>query len=92
VYAYVDLVAVVRVLGDERLGDVLDPVLQPGSDDPALTRLPRAEPCTVTVTQARIRITWTIRPVLFLPLVHRQGLELPACAYAFKPGAFEHPS
>jgi hypothetical protein len=52
----------------------------------------RAEPCTMTVTQARIRITWTIRPVLFLPLAHRQGLELPACAYAFKPGALEHPS
>ncbi|ANS66674.1 hypothetical protein SLINC_4450 [Streptomyces lincolnensis] len=52
----------------------------------------RAEPSTVTVTQARIRITWTIRPVLFLPLAHRQGIELPACAYVFKPGALEHPS
>ncbi|MFI0513025.1 hypothetical protein ACH3Y9_23395 [Streptomyces sp. WSLK1-5] len=53
----------------------------------------RAEPCmvTVTVTQARIRITWTIRPVLFLPLAPRQGVELPACAYALQPGALEHP-
>jgi hypothetical protein len=45
----------------------------------------RLEPCTVTVTQARTHITWTIRPVIFLPLAHRQDVELPACAYAFKP-------
>ncbi|MGW5327410.1 hypothetical protein [Streptomyces sp. NPDC004014] len=45
----------------------------------------RAEPCTVSVTHARTRITWTIRPVLFLPLAHRQGVELPPCAYVFKP-------
>ncbi|MFG3026897.1 hypothetical protein ACGFZQ_52105 [Streptomyces sp. NPDC048254] len=43
------------------------------------------EPCTVSVTQASTRITWTIRPVIFLPLAHRQDIELPACAYAFKP-------
>ncbi|MCC5478766.1 MULTISPECIES: hypothetical protein [Streptomyces] len=47
----------------------------------------RSEPCTVTVTQASTRITWTIRPVLFLPLAHRQRAELPACAYDFKPHA-----
>ncbi|MFF4799724.1 hypothetical protein ACFY1U_15095 [Streptomyces sp. NPDC001351] len=45
----------------------------------------RSEPCTVTVTQACTRITWTIRPVVFLPLVHRQAAELPPCAYDFKP-------
>lgn len=45
----------------------------------------RAEPCTVSVTHARTRITWTIRPALFLPLAHRQGAELPTCAYDFKP-------
>ncbi|MFC9930258.1 hypothetical protein [Streptomyces sp. NPDC127190] len=45
----------------------------------------RAEPCTVSVTHAQTRITWTIRPVLFLPLAHRQVAELPACAYDFKP-------
>ncbi|MFF5024150.1 hypothetical protein ACFY2J_07840 [Streptomyces collinus] len=33
----------------------------------------RAEPCTVSVTHARTLITWTIRPVLFLSLTHRQG-------------------
>lgn len=43
-------------------------------------------------TQDRIRVTWTIRPVLFALLAHRQGVELPACAYSFKPGALEHPS
>ncbi|MFD9440999.1 hypothetical protein ACFWBR_24290 [Streptomyces sp. NPDC060006] len=45
----------------------------------------RMQPCTVSVTHASTRITWTIRPVLFLPLAHRQGIELPACAYDFKP-------
>ncbi|WP_208036664.1 hypothetical protein [Streptomyces cyanogenus] len=44
----------------------------------------RSEPCTVSVTHAKTRITWTIRPVLFLPLAHRQVLELPTCAYDFK--------
>ncbi|WP_239146227.1 hypothetical protein [Streptomyces sp. SID10815] len=29
------------------------------------------EPCTVTITHATTRITWTIHPVLFLPLAHR---------------------
>ncbi|MGY5009640.1 hypothetical protein ACWCY6_16385 [Streptomyces sp. 900105755] len=45
----------------------------------------RAEPCTVTVTHASTRITWTIRPVIFLPLAHRQGAELPSCTQDFKP-------
>ncbi|MEU3340645.1 hypothetical protein [Streptomyces sp. NPDC006668] len=31
----------------------------------------RAEPCTVSITQANTRITWTIRPVLFVTLAHR---------------------
>ncbi|MFI9601466.1 hypothetical protein ACIHCX_16615 [Streptomyces sp. NPDC052043] len=47
----------------------------------------RSESCTVTVTQDCTRITWTIRPVLFLPLAHHQESELPACAYNFKPHA-----
>jgi hypothetical protein len=33
------------------------------------------EPCTVSVTHASTRITWTIRPVVFLPLAHRQGVQ-----------------
>ncbi|MEU9274305.1 hypothetical protein AB0D87_02870 [Streptomyces sp. NPDC048342] len=45
----------------------------------------RAEPCTVTVAQASTRITWTIRPVVFLSLAHRQGTELPLCTQDFKP-------
>ncbi|WP_307624151.1 hypothetical protein [Streptomyces sp. V3I7] len=47
----------------------------------------RSETCTVSVTHAGTRITWTIRAALFLPLAHRQGSELPACAYDFKPRA-----
>ncbi|MFJ5967964.1 hypothetical protein [Streptomyces sp. NPDC093060] len=45
----------------------------------------RSEPCTVSVTHADICITWTIRPVTYLPLAHRKAAELPACAYDFKP-------
>ncbi|MFD4976146.1 hypothetical protein [Streptomyces sp. NPDC058424] len=47
----------------------------------------RQEPCTMTITHAGTRITWTIRPVPFLPLAHRQDIELPACAHDFKPHA-----
>ncbi|MFF5472324.1 hypothetical protein [Streptomyces achromogenes] len=49
----------------------------------------RAEPCTVSLTHVGTRITWTIRPVLFLPLAHRQGAELPACAHDFTPRSEE---
>jgi hypothetical protein len=45
----------------------------------------RAEPCTITVTQADVRVTWTIRPAIFLPLADRESAELPPCAYDFKP-------
>ncbi|MEU9347391.1 hypothetical protein AB0D74_39950 [Streptomyces sp. NPDC048278] len=45
----------------------------------------RLEPCTVSVTQASTRITWAIRPVILLPLAHRQDSELPACTNDFKP-------
>ncbi|GHH12020.1 hypothetical protein [Streptomyces rubradiris] len=45
----------------------------------------RAEPCTVSLTHVSTRITWTIQPVLFLPLAHRQGTEHPACAHDFTP-------
>lgn len=51
------------------------------------TALLRCEPCTVPITQAGTRITWTIRPVLFVPLAHRQGGELPSCSLDFKPWA-----
>ncbi|MFI8070402.1 hypothetical protein ACIF85_16675 [Streptomyces sp. NPDC086033] len=44
----------------------------------------RAESCSVTLTQNRTRITWTIRPVIFLPLAHRQGSELASCTNDFK--------
>ncbi|MGQ5609213.1 MULTISPECIES: hypothetical protein [Streptomyces] len=45
----------------------------------------RREPWSVSITHISTRITWTVRPVLFLPLAHRQGSELPMCAYDFKP-------
>ncbi|MFJ3825409.1 hypothetical protein [Streptomyces nodosus] len=76
----------------------ISPALDPDASDQAwawlyegriATRraLLRSEPCTVTVAQASTRITWTIRPVLFLPLAHRQGAQVPACAHDFKPHA-----
>jgi hypothetical protein len=49
----------------------------------------RAEPCTVSLTHAGTRITWTIRPVLFLPLADRQAIELPAWAHDFTPRSAE---
>ncbi|MFJ8350706.1 hypothetical protein ACIQ9J_30955 [Streptomyces sp. NPDC094153] len=74
----------------------ISPALDPDASDEAWawlhdgrceTRraLLRQEPCTVTITHADTRITWTIRPVVFLPLAHRQGTELPSCAHDFKP-------
>ncbi|MEV5234571.1 hypothetical protein [Streptomyces pseudogriseolus] len=50
--------------------------------------LMRSEPCTVTITHADVRITWTIRPVLFLPLAHREEGS-PACAGLSSPAAGE---
>ncbi|GAT84605.1 hypothetical protein STXM2123_5306 [Streptomyces sp. F-3] len=41
----------------------------------------------MTLTHANTRITWAIRPVLFLLLAHRQGTGLPMCAHIFKPHA-----
>ncbi|GGS81559.1 hypothetical protein [Streptomyces griseoviridis] len=40
---------------------------------------------TVSITHLGLRITWTVRPALFLPLAHRNGTELPACSLSFKP-------
>ncbi|MEV5434091.1 hypothetical protein [Streptomyces sp. NPDC052701] len=76
----------------------ISPVLDADASDEAWTwlyedrietrrALLRGEPCSVTITHANTRITWAIRPVLFLPFAHRQDGELPPCAYAFKPGA-----
>ncbi|MEV6480750.1 hypothetical protein [Streptomyces sp. NPDC051576] len=42
-------------------------------------------PWTVSVPHARTLTTWTVSPVTFLPLAHRQNAELPTCAYDFKP-------
>ncbi|MEU3087025.1 hypothetical protein ABZ703_11305 [Streptomyces massasporeus] len=72
----------------------ISPALDPDASDEAWewlydgridTRraLLRMEPCTVSLTHASTRITWTIRPVVFLPMAHRQGVDLPACAYDF---------
>ncbi|MER5768070.1 hypothetical protein [Streptomyces sp. NPDC001985] len=43
--------------------------LQEGHID-TLQALLRGEPCTIALTQATTHITWTIRPVLYLPLAH----------------------
>ncbi|MFJ7293599.1 hypothetical protein [Streptomyces collinus] len=72
----------------------ISPALDPDASDEAWewlydgridTRraLLRMEPCAVSLTHASTRITWTIRPVVFLPLAHRQGADLPVCAYDF---------
>ncbi|MFG2791178.1 hypothetical protein [Streptomyces sp. NPDC048419] len=74
----------------------ISPALDPAASDEAWvwlyqgrieTRqaLLRGQPCEVSVTHGSTTITWTIRPVAFLPLAHRQGTELPACVDDFKP-------
>ncbi|MFI7321610.1 hypothetical protein [Streptomyces venezuelae] len=45
----------------------------------------RTEPCTASITYTGTRITWTVRPVLFLPLADRNEAEPPACTEDFKP-------
>ncbi|MEI5098757.1 hypothetical protein RB200_08935 [Streptomyces sp. PmtG] len=48
----------------------------------------RSEPCTVSVTYASTRITWTVHPVLFLPLAdHQEHVELHPCTHDLKPDA-----
>lgn len=44
----------------------------------------RGEPCTMSTTVDGTHTTWTARPVLFLPLAHREGIELPACTQDVK--------
>ncbi|CAM5317794.1 hypothetical protein [Streptomyces coeruleorubidus] len=74
----------------------ISPALDPNASDEAWawlydgridTRqaLLRFQPCAVSVIHASTRVTWTIRPVIFLPMSHRRETELPACAYDFKP-------
>jgi len=57
------------------------------NDDRVDTRraLLRREPWTVSITHVSTRITWTVRPALFLPMAHRQGMQLPSCAHDFTP-------
>ncbi|MEW2406343.1 hypothetical protein [Streptomyces griseoviridis] len=74
----------------------ISPALDTAASQAAWTRLQndridtrrallRREPWSVSVTHVRTRITWTVRPAMFLPLAHRQGRELPACVHDFKP-------
>ncbi|MEU6403033.1 hypothetical protein [Streptomyces sp. NPDC046985] len=44
----------------------------------------QAEPCSVTVEQTGTLITWTVRPVIFLPLIQR-GSKPPCLAVTFEP-------
>ncbi|MFI5876620.1 hypothetical protein ACIBAH_30040 [Streptomyces sp. NPDC051445] len=74
----------------------ISPALDTASSQEAWTRLHdaridtrrallRREPWTVSITHVSTRITWTVRPALFLPMAHRGIGELPSCAYDFKP-------
>ena len=49
----------------------------------AVRDLPRGEPCAFTISHGATLIEWTARPVQFLPLAHRHGVQLPACAGRF---------
>ena len=45
----------------------------------------RSEACSVSVNNETTRLTWTARPVLFLPLAHQRDAGLPDCADQFTP-------
>jgi hypothetical protein len=45
----------------------------------ALEALRQGEPQDLTLKHRTTQITWTARPVTFLPLANRQGMALPAC-------------
>ncbi|MCI3225415.1 hypothetical protein [Streptomyces sp. NP-1717] len=45
----------------------------------ALQALVQGEPITLTLQQGATTIQWTARPVQFLKLTTRQGINLPAC-------------
>ncbi|NBM17072.1 hypothetical protein [Streptomyces sp. GC420] len=47
--------------------------------------LRQSEPCHISITTAGTRITWTARPVLFLPVAHHRGSNSPACTKQFRP-------
>jgi hypothetical protein len=47
--------------------------------------LRQGEPCSVSFTSRGTRITWTARPVLYLPMAHRQADRLPTCSEQFRP-------
>ncbi|MFF2997553.1 hypothetical protein ACFVTC_23790 [Streptomyces sp. NPDC057950] len=46
----------------------------------------RSEPCSVSVDNKTTRLTWTARPVLFLPLARREDAGPPDCADRGIPG------
>ncbi|MFD5570145.1 hypothetical protein [Streptomyces cadmiisoli] len=74
----------------------ISPALDTGTSEEAWERLYehrvnsrrallRRVPWTVSVIHSRTLISWTLSPVTYLPLTQRQGMELPMCAYAFRP-------
>ncbi|MCF6525584.1 hypothetical protein [Streptomyces sp. JJ36] len=60
--------------------------------DQALHALTVGQPQTLALTHRATALTWTTRPVTYLPLTHRQTTELPACAHRFPdPSHSSHP-
>lgn len=49
----------------------------------ALQALVQGEPVTLTLQQGATTIQWTARPVQFLKLTTRQGINLPACTQEY---------
>lgn len=49
----------------------------------ALQALVQGEPITLTLQQGATTIQWTARPVQFLKLTTRQGINLPACTHEY---------
>ncbi|GGK11942.1 hypothetical protein GCM10011583_50050 [Streptomyces camponoticapitis] len=51
----------------------------------ALQSLVQGEPVTLTLQQGATTIQWTARPVQFLKLTTRHGINLPACTQEYGP-------
>ncbi|MEU2080407.1 hypothetical protein ABZ569_00720 [Streptomyces albus] len=49
----------------------------------ALAELHRGGTCTLVLRHRTTTLTWTVRPVSYLPLAHRYGTPLPSCAEHF---------
>ncbi|MBY8888520.1 hypothetical protein K7472_27300 [Streptomyces sp. PTM05] len=54
-----------------------------GGTRPAVDDLLDRRDFELSIYHGQTRVTWTVRPVAFLPFAHRLGRELPTCVDRF---------